>query len=66
MTCDICGKTGETIPLTESYATKDIKDICYECEGIMSKKLVKIQTLVLGIQAHWMKRALKNMRELTR
>jgi hypothetical protein len=53
--CDICGESKMTTSLRDSYATKDIKYICWECLTFTDEHLDKLRS----ISHSWVSKALK-------
>ena len=50
MACDICGKVGTMlVPLLDVYRTKDIHDICGDCEKVVNDKLLKIRAVTFNM-----------------
>lgn len=44
--CDTCGKESDDLQtLRESYRTKDVKEVCPDCEKIINDQLYKVRRL---------------------
>lgn len=44
--CDLCkNSVNDLVPLLDTYATKDIKEICTPCEAMVNDHLYKIRAL---------------------
>lgn len=62
--CDICGKSTTAcglISLLDIYQTEDIKEVCYDCNIILNKKLLEIKEVTMEITKHWMKRFIERL-----
>ena len=57
MACDICGKVGVPLnPLRDIYQTKDIHDMCNDCEKVINKQLSVLQSSTAKTQQALLKR----------
>lgn len=57
MACDICGANDKTlVDLRDEYKTKDIKQICPECESVVNKHLWKVRKVTDNILGDLMRR----------
>lgn len=64
MACDVCGNNDKRLePLREIYATKEVRQICPDCEKVINKELRKIQTATTQIQIGWFKNMLNQLRK---
>lgn len=64
MTCDICGAEGTHLAhLFSTYATKDIKRVCPDCELTANKQLARIKHVTHNITVHWFRRFLLQLKK---
>jgi hypothetical protein len=63
MSCDICGANDKPlVDLIDTYKTKEIAQICPECEKIVNRKLSDIRVLTHGILKDLMLRFMAGMK----
>lgn len=63
MSCDICGANDKPLTnLLDTYRTKEIAQICPECEKIVNRKLLDIRVLTHGILKDLMKRFMAELK----
>lgn len=61
--CDICGtRTDRLTDLLESHKTKEIQEVCGDCETILNAHKSKLQIVTTNILLDWFKRFMENMK----
>ena len=43
--CDLCRAEGKTLPLLDSYATSDAKDVCEACAVVVNEAVAKSRAI---------------------
>ena len=63
MACDTCGQTGKRlVDLRDMYQTDHVKQVCDDCEKVISKNLWEVQAAMGKIQRSLMARFLDHLR----
>ena len=63
MACDICGRKGTSlVDLLDCYKTKDIQQLCPDCEKVVNGHASKLTSVVANIKVSWLRRFMENMR----
>ena len=66
MACDICGNNSKPLTdLREIYQTREIKQICTDCETVVNKKNSELLTFVLKLRSSWLKKYMEE-RKITK
>ena len=66
MACDICGNNSKPLTdLREIYQTREIKQICTDCETAVNKKNSELLTFVLKLRSSWLKKFMEE-RKITK
>ena len=66
MACDICGNNSKPLTdLREIYQTREIKQICTDCETVVNKKNSELLTFVLKLRSSWLKKFMEE-RKITK
>lgn len=62
--CDICGKESSYLAdLLSSHQTKEIKEVCRDCEKVLNEHKSKLQDVTVNILLDWFKRFMIARRE---